>query len=102
MTPLLSQHIDDIAALCKQHRVKRLDVFGSAARDDFDPATSDVDFIAEFEAMDASEFTEHYLALLESLEQVLGRPVDLLTDVSRLNKYYRAGIEKSRVQFYAA
>jgi len=102
MTPLLREHAKDIAALCRRHRVRRLDVFGSAARDDFDLKRSDVDFIVEFEAMEPRQYADHYLNLLDALQELLGRNVDLLTDVSRLNKYYRAGIEKSRVRFYAA
>jgi uncharacterized protein len=36
-------------ALCRRFHVRRLDVFGSAARGDFDPEHSDVDFIVEFD-----------------------------------------------------
>ena len=37
-----------VHALCARYGVARLELTGSAARDDFDPATSDVDFLVEF------------------------------------------------------
>lgn len=50
MRPEIEQHRAAIAELCRRYRVRRLEVFGSAARgDDFDPARSDFDFLAEFE-----------------------------------------------------
>ena len=35
-------------ALCARYCVSRLELTGSAARDDFDPETSDLDFLLEF------------------------------------------------------
>ena len=46
---LLSQKQSEVAALCRSAGVRRLDVFGSAVRDDFDSARSDLDFLVEFE-----------------------------------------------------
>src|SRR5438132_234284 len=45
----ITDHLDDIRALCVKYRVKRLAVFGSAVKGTFDPATSDVDFVVEFQ-----------------------------------------------------
>jgi len=45
MQPFIAEKREEIAALCRQHHVRRLSVFGSAARDDFDPATSDIDVL---------------------------------------------------------
>ena len=38
----------DLANLCRQFGVARLEVFGSAADDTYDDATSDLDFLVEF------------------------------------------------------
>jgi uncharacterized protein len=48
MHATIADHREDIARLCERFRVRRLDVFGSATTDQFDPATSDVDFVVEF------------------------------------------------------
>ena len=40
---------DELRAVCRRFHVRRLDLFGSAARGDFDPQRSDVDFLVEFD-----------------------------------------------------
>ena len=39
---------DQLADLCRRHRIRRLSLFGSVLRDDFGP-NSDVDMLVEFE-----------------------------------------------------
>ena len=48
MVAVLENKRDAIVALCRQYGVVRLDVFGSALRDDFRPGESDVDLLVEF------------------------------------------------------
>ena len=48
MNPVLDQHRHSLAAQCQRFGVQRLEVFGSAARGDFDAAKSDFDFIVSF------------------------------------------------------
>ena len=45
----ITRHREELGALCRRLHVHRLDLFGSAARRDFDPGRSDLDFIVEFE-----------------------------------------------------
>lgn len=93
---------DAIAALCRQYHVRRLDVFGSATTDAFDPERSDIDMIVEFEdPMPIRRFTA-YFELKEQLEQLLNRSIDLVEPGGVRNKYYRLGIEATREPFYAA
>lgn len=91
--------IDD---LCHRHHVKRMDLFGSAARGDFDPARSDLDFLVEFEAMPPVQYADAYFSLKEALENLFGKPVDLITASSVVNPYLRDSIEKTRERLYAA
>lgn len=73
----ISRHRAELQALCRRFRVRRLEVFGSAARgDDFDPARSDIDFLVEFaaEADDLARFVD----FKEALEALLARRVDLI------------------------
>jgi predicted nucleotidyltransferase len=68
--------------LCRRFHVRRLEVFGSATREqDFDPARSDADLLIEFEP-DAEPSSAEFLDLKEALEQVLGRPVDLIERIA--------------------
>ena len=48
MTRVLEDQRRELADLCREYRVRRLDVFGSAARGDFDEESSDVDLLVEF------------------------------------------------------
>lgn len=41
-------HMDELAEVCDTYGVRRLEVFGSAFRGDFDPEQSDIDFLVEF------------------------------------------------------
>ena len=49
MLPLIHARREEVAELCRRFHVRRLEVFGSAARGDFDPERSDVDFLVEFD-----------------------------------------------------
>lgn len=78
MHALIEHHRDEIARLCR-HAVRRLAVFGSAARgSDFDPDRSDTDFLVEFEPATGLAALERHLGLADDLEHLLGRPVDLV------------------------
>lgn len=92
----------EVSAICRRLQVKRLDVFGSAARGLFNRASSDVDFLVEFEPLPPPQYAEAYLSLKEQLESLFGRPVDLLTASSLRNPYLRESIESSCQQVYAA
>ncbi len=93
---------EEIAELCRKHHVRRLSVFGSAARDDFDPATSDVDIIVEFEEVPVSEYSDNKWALHDELVSQFNRKVDLLTWKSVKNRYLLRSIERSQQTIYGA
>jgi uncharacterized protein len=66
---------DEICAVVRRHRGRSVAVFGSVARSE-DSATSDIDFLVEFEA-GSSLFD--LLHLSEELEALLGVPVDVVS-----------------------
>lgn len=67
-----------IAEVCRRYQVRRLKVFGSAARGtDFDPERSDADFLVEF-APDAMADLGGWFSVQTELEGLLGRGVDLV------------------------
>ena len=102
MHPLLERHRAEIVRLCQRHRIRRLEVFGSAARGtDFDPATSDADFLVEFDA-EAKQGLDSYFALKADLEALLERGVDLVEPATLRNPYLLKGVSSSRELVYAA
>lgn len=102
MQELIASKREEIAELCRQHQVRRLAVFGSAAREDFDPARSDVDFLVEFEEMPIEEYADNKSSLRSGLAQLVGRSVDLLTWRSIVNPYLKYEIEATQEMLYAA
>ncbi len=93
---------DEIALLCVQHRVLRLELFGSAVRDDFQPESSDLDFIVAFDDLTPGEYSDSYFKLREGLELMFNRPVDLMTARSLSNPYLRNRVNAERVTVYCA
>jgi predicted nucleotidyltransferase len=91
----------EIAHRCRRFRVARLEVFGSAARADFDEKTSDIDLIVHFQDEQADGLFDRYWGLTEALERLLGRPVELLTERMIRNPHFRAAVEKERQTIYA-
>ncbi len=96
-------HREELHELCRRFHVRRLDLFGSAARGDFDPERSDIDFLVEFdrEHPQALSFNT-YFDLKEALETLLVRPVDLVEPGAVRNPYFKAGIDGSREPVFEA
>ena len=101
MIERVEQHRDQIAALCQRYGVRKLELFGSAARGDFDPAKSDIDFFYEFDC-DPSSLTDRFFGLMEDLERLLGHKVDLVSSQDVSNPYFLQVANRHRVTLYAA
>lgn len=102
MQSFIHDHLEEIAALCRQHHVRRLSIFGSFVREDFDPARSDVDLLVEFVPLSPAVYAPNYFALLQALDQLFSRRVDLVTASSIRNPYFRDAVEKEQQTLYAA
>jgi len=101
MNPIVSERKQDLARLCEERRVERLDVFGSAVTGDFDPETSDLDFLVTFResAADGDAF-DRQIGLRDALEALFGRKVDVVPERSITNEYFRANVEDTREAVY--
>ena len=103
MIDAISVNREAVRVLCRRFHVRRLELFGSAARGDFDPKQSDVDFLVEFDRSHPDALTlKTYLGLKESLEALLGRPVDLVESGALRNPYLKASIEGAREPVFEA
>jgi uncharacterized protein len=98
---LVENKRDEIAALCKQFRIRRLEVFGSAATGAFDTATSDIDFVVDLGDYEQG-VARRYFRFAEALEALLGRDVDLITEAQITNPYFRESVNSSREIVYEA
>lgn len=102
MTTQIEVRKPELTDLCERYRVERLALFGSALREDFDSGHSDLDFSVEFQPMTPQEHADSYFGLLEDLEDLFGRRVDLVEIGAVRNPYLRRSIEEEQETLYAA
>jgi uncharacterized protein len=101
MIALIAQKKNEVSALCKQFKVRRLDLFGSAAKENFSEA-SDLDFVVSFSDEEPREYARCYFSLANALEKLFERHVDLITERSIRNPHFREEIELTRQPLYGA
>ena len=101
MQKLLVERIEEIKALCISYKVKSLFAFGSVCTDRFNEE-SDVDLLIAFNPMEYGEYADTYFELAEKFENLLHRPVDLVTDKSLSNPYFIESINQTKTLIYGA
>jgi len=102
MIAVIDKQRERLAALCRQHHVRRLEVFGSAADGTFKPESSDLDFLVEFFPLVPGVHYEAYFGLLEGMEAMFGRKIDLVEPQAMRNPYFIRRVNESRKLLYAA
>jgi predicted nucleotidyltransferase len=91
-------HVDRVGLgeLCRRFQVRRIALFGSALRDDFEPA-SDVDVLVEF--MPGAAIGLDFITLQDELSRLFGRSVDLNTP-GFLSPHFRGRVLREAVPIY--
>ncbi len=102
MIPILIDRKEQVGTLCCKHRVRRLEVFGSAADGTFKPESSDLDFLVDYQPLSPGERYEAFFGLWEDLEALFGRKVDLVEAGAMRNPYFIRRVNESRRLLYAA
>jgi len=103
MIPLIENKRPALEKLCRKYRVTRLEVFGSAAGDSFDPERSDVDFLVEFQiGSNLGPWMANYFDFKEELENLLGCKVDLVMQSALKNPYFIKEVNRSKKLLYEA
>ena len=102
MINVVEEHTDELKRLCHIYSVQRLDLFGSASTEQYDPDKSDLDFLVEFQPSIFDGYADAYFGLLESLGSLFGRPVDLVVESSIKNPYFRQAVDQTRTNIYEA
>jgi uncharacterized protein len=87
----------DIEQICKDLSLQKLDLIGSAARDDFSDK-SDIDVLVTFSG-DENLF-DRYFRLKERLEEVFKRKVDVIEERAIRNPFFRQAINRDRINVY--
>jgi uncharacterized protein with HEPN domain/predicted nucleotidyltransferase len=94
---VVQQKLPDLIRICESCGIRRLELFGSAARDDFQPASSDLDFAVTFEKSARPGGFELYLEVLREFEDLFGRKVDLLEAEAITNPFLLDAIAQDRL-----
>ena len=102
MNIIVQEKVKDLVALCNHRGVRRLALFGSAAGGRFDPASSDLDFLVEFQPASPAQHADNYFGLQEDLERLFGVAIELVEPGPIRNPYFRQAIENTQVLLYAA
>jgi predicted nucleotidyltransferase len=101
MIDLVAEKRPNLFELCRRFGVQRLHVFGSAATGAFRKETSDLDFLVSFnDRRPTADYANRVLDFADALERLFARPVDLVTEQSVRNPYFRRALEASRQLIY--
>ena len=100
MHPQVASQLPHIAALCERYGVAHLELFGSATCTEFNPETSDFDFLVELDATSPGSRARRWTELADELEHLLGRPVDLVNPRYIRNPYFLRAVNQSRIPIY--
>lgn len=102
MNPILENHRREMAALCRQFGVRKLEAFGSVLRPDFRPE-SDVDLLVDFDrATPGLDAFEQFFGFKEAVERLVGREVDLVVADTVRNTAFRSEVERMKAPVYVA
>jgi len=100
MLPLIKNNIDKVKSLCQAHNVDVFSLFGSATRKEFS-ASSDLDFLVRFSPnIPLLDYADNYFNLLEKLQQLFNRDIDLVSERSLKNPVLIDEIAKSKITIY--
>jgi len=100
MLEIIQSSTQQLARLCEQNQVSRLELFGSANTDRFDSATSDLDFLVEFADQTPKGASTRFFSLRQGLESLFGKTVDLVEVQTIQNPYFLEAIAPTRRVVY--
>jgi predicted nucleotidyltransferase len=100
MHQILLDSIPQLKQLFKLHKVKRAYAFGSSLTNNFNDS-SDIDFLVRFEdGMQPEDYSDNYFNLLFSLQDLFKREIDLVSEPSIRNPYFKKSVNNSKQLIY--
>ena len=101
MIPDVAERTAELSEFCKRYHVARLDLYGKAVTADSLTENDSLNFLVDFEPSARSAYADAYFGLLESLEELFGLPVKLMTTYAlATNPYARPIDEAAKVKVY--
>ena len=96
----LASRMRPLIALCETYCVRRLYAIGSGTRGDFDPESSDIDFVVEFDDDFKSGPFDQFFGLQVDLEDLFAREIDLIELAAVKNRHLLDEIVRTRRLVY--
>ena len=100
MNASIANNLPHIVTLCERYGVAHLELFGSSTGPEFNPETSDVDFLVELDVQSPGSPAKRWIGLAEALEKLLGRHVDLVNPRYIRNPYFLQAVNANRTIIY--
>ena len=100
--PLFDLRTEEVAEICREVGVKRLELVGDAATGDFDAGSGEPDFLVEFLPGAEQPWMAEYTRLIERLSDLYGLRVHLIATGSPYYSEYREWIDATRTPIYEA
>ena len=102
MLDIIEDKRSEIEGICKRFHVSRLEIFGSALTENFLLESSDIDLLVEFKPLKAGEHADTYFGLLDAMNNLFGRHIDLVMKTAIKNPYFLQKIDQHKETLYAA
>ena len=101
MRSILKENLGKLIMICRNRRVKQLYSFGSVNTDQFNKK-SDIDLLVDFGEMQIEDYADNFFEMCYDLEDIFGRPVDLVTIRSVRNPIFKEEIESTKELIFDA
>jgi len=102
MVKLIQDRIGQLKEICRKNDVEELYIFGSALTSGFSDQ-SDLDFAYILkDDLSPIEYGEAFFSLLEDLESLFNRKVDLVSYRRVKNPIFKKKIDRTKKSLYAA
>ena len=98
--PVFDLRIAEVAEICREIGVKRLELVGDAANGDFDPSNGEPEFVVEFLPEAEKPWMAEHTGLAERLSALYGLQVDLIATGSPYYSAHRGWIDATRTLAY--
>lgn len=96
---LVNRVMPELRKICSLYRVQKLELFGSALKGPFS-SNSDIDFLVRFNTIPLEDYFDNYIKFKTSLENLIGRKVDLLEEQTLKNHFLIESIEQDKLKLY--
>jgi predicted nucleotidyltransferase len=100
LNAIINNNINEIISLLNLYKVKRAYAFGSVCTDKFNDE-SDIDLLIAFnDGLNPLEYGDNYFLLVDALEKLFMRHVDLVTEPTLRNPYFIKSVNLTKTPIY--